>query len=124
MDSLEANNKMTDSSACAVSVEFPAPLFMPVDCAEHVFAQTSQPQPRAALDSKATGESNYTRRHKYEKNSPPWVRGSAGAGRRGVVGIRTGRTTPAMAFGHSFPSSTDEGSILLLVNVVSLCRHV
>jgi hypothetical protein len=41
-----------------------------------------------------------------------------------VVGIHAGRTTPAMAFGHSFPSSTEEGSILLLVNVVNLCRHV
>jgi hypothetical protein len=29
----------------------------------------------------------------------------------GVVGIRAGRTTPAMTFGHGIPSSTEEGSI-------------
>jgi hypothetical protein len=32
-----------------------------------------------------------------------------------VVGTRAGRTTPAMAFGHSFPSSTEEGNILSLL---------
>jgi hypothetical protein len=41
-----------------------------------------------------------------------------------MVGTRAGRITPAMAFGHSFPSSTEEGNILSLLNVVNLSRHV
>src|SRR5881296_2782161 len=72
---------------------------------------------------------NHTRRHKYEKELPSldksWIRrGSTGGSQRGVVGTRAGRTTPAMAFGHSFPSSTEEGSICRCFNVVNLCRHV
>jgi hypothetical protein len=50
------------------------------------------------------------------KGSPPLIRrGSAGGSQRGVVETPRGRTTPAMAFGHSIPSSTEEGTISWLL---------
>src|SRR4249920_2625479 len=45
------------------------------------------------------------------QNSPPWIRrGGAGGSQHGVVGTRSGHTTPATAYGHGIPS-TEEGSI-------------